>query len=139
MKNDKVRNKLLELGQNPDDLESIKSWLLTKRFYLDIRPIDSWDSWTYIILAEDLMAPFFEIKPDGDQEWGTYKNALNAAIEHVIFEFFIDPTVEFKLMFYRDSGKFYCEETVFVPRLLDGYNGEIEDLIFGEHKNLRKN
>lgn len=130
-----IKAKLLELGQDPTDLNSIHKWLLNQKIFVDVRPIDDWDTWTYVILAEDIMQPLYEIKPSPESQWGNYDNALLAGIEHAVSDFFIYCNVELQLLFYKDTGKFYCEEVAFVP--IDKMNGSnLETAIFRDFKGL---
>lgn len=56
---------------------------LEKKIYIDVYPIDSWDSWSYRIYLEDAMAPFFE-SYRSDSEFQTYMGALKHAVSFIL-------------------------------------------------------
>lgn len=64
-------------------------WLREERkLLLLVSPVDDWTSWTFIILAKDLMSPFFHAFPrtaDEIPEYPTHElaehHALNKALE----------------------------------------------------------
>lgn len=49
-----------------------------------ISPIDDWDYWTYKILAEDFMSPFYEIPQPVDIQYNTYEDAQLACLSHML-------------------------------------------------------
>lgn len=55
---------------------------LTKsKVFIDIQPVDDWNSWSFRIYLEDAMSPFYEAyaSPDGC-EYETYQQAFDSAI-----------------------------------------------------------
>ena len=56
---------------------------MDRKIFIQVTPIDSWDSWTYKILAEDAMSPFFEMEKSGC-EYESYWSALNHAVNYLV-------------------------------------------------------
>ena len=50
-----------------------------KKIYINVIPVDSWECWTYRILCEDIMSPFF-VPFKIDEEFKTYDLAESAAL-----------------------------------------------------------
>lgn len=65
--------------------QQVLKWLREeKHIILEVRPIDSWDSWTYQLWGKDDMAPFFQIYPHSDEdpfEGKTYEEALEEGLK----------------------------------------------------------
>jgi hypothetical protein len=49
-----------------------------------ISPIDDWEFWTYKILAEDTISPFFEITPIIELQYLSYEDAQLACLSQMI-------------------------------------------------------
>ena len=61
------------------------NYLIEKhKIFINIQPIDSWDSWIYNIVQEDQMSPFYiSYQPDLEIEFKSHSEALNHAIEFI--------------------------------------------------------
>ena len=57
-------------------------WFREKKVLGLVNPIDDWNSWSYSILAEDCMSPFFEME-HGD-EYKSYEEAEIACLKKLI-------------------------------------------------------
>lgn len=52
------------------------------KIFIEIKPIDGWSSWSYQILMEDLMSPFYvAYKPDN--EFDSYDDALFDGLKYL--------------------------------------------------------
>lgn len=55
-----------------------------ERFFINIQPIDNWESWWYEIYAEDIISPFYVIyRTPNDVEFKSYDSALIDAIKRL--------------------------------------------------------
>lgn len=60
----------------------LQKWLREeKRCIVYVTPIDSWDSWKYTILMEDVISPFFEPEYDRFNEYKSYEEALETGLK----------------------------------------------------------
>lgn len=64
------------VSNHPGLLSEIQAYLRSERICVYVIPVDSRDSWSYRILLEDIMAPFFEPDYDKENEFPTYEHAL---------------------------------------------------------------
>ena len=54
-----------------------------KKLLAEVKPIDDWNSYTFVIYAEDAMSPFFEI-PTKYKEYNMYEEAQIECIKALI-------------------------------------------------------
>lgn len=62
--------------------QSLLSKILRERYKIlvEVRPIDSWETWTYDIYLEDIMSPFFKVDPN-IYEYNNYEHALEMGLQ----------------------------------------------------------
>lgn len=53
--------------------------LLAKKVFIEVRPIDDWDCWTYRVVLPDCMAPMFDASTSVN-EYKSHQEALEAGI-----------------------------------------------------------
>jgi hypothetical protein len=59
----------------------LHAWLLSRKIFVDVQPIDDWSEWSYRILCEDIMSPFYVAK-ENDGPFKSYQDAM----EHGLYE-----------------------------------------------------
>lgn len=79
------RNSTLNMGDDSCTAPTFSQafrWFREKKVLGLVNPIDDWNSWSYSILAEDLMSPFYEMK-HGD-EYKSYEESELACLAKMI-------------------------------------------------------
>ena len=62
----------------------LQKWLIDeKKIIVSAKPVDSWDSWSFKILAEDIHCPFFEVKCEY-KEFTNKSDALEAGLKEAL-------------------------------------------------------
>lgn len=55
-----------------------------KKILGEIKPVDDWGHWTYMVSMEDTMSPFFIVSSEGDEEFNTHEEAELACLKKLI-------------------------------------------------------
>lgn len=57
-------------------------WLLNLNIFVEVKPIDDWDHWTYTVLLDGRpLHPFIEIKSPLEVEFDSYYDAMEAGLQ----------------------------------------------------------
>ena len=67
--------------------QQVISWFLERKVWINIFPIDNWNSWTFDIVMEDCLAPFYTEFDGKELEFSSYEEAREAAILKAIEEY----------------------------------------------------
>ena len=57
--------------------------LIAEKIYIKAYAVDSWDSWSYVVMMEDAMSPFF-VAHECEQEFSSYMDALRHGIYYML-------------------------------------------------------
>lgn len=67
--------------------QQVISWFLERKIWISVFPIDNWNSWTFDIVMEDIMKPFYVCFDGKELEFSSYEEAREAAILKAIEEY----------------------------------------------------
>jgi hypothetical protein len=67
--------------------QQVISWFLERKVWINIFAIDNWNSWTFDIVMEDIMKPFYVCFDGKELEFSSYEEAREAAILKAIEEY----------------------------------------------------
>lgn len=67
--------------------QQVISWFLERKIWINIFAIDNWNSWTFDIVMEDIMQPFYVQFDEKELGFSSYEEAREAAILKAIEEY----------------------------------------------------